>query len=51
MMLLKTFLEEAKGWVWSHVRKDLLVVQCPLARLPDTYQTSDHQHNGVEPIW
>ena len=44
------FFEEAKGWVWNHVRNDLLVVHCPLAKL-DAYQISDHQHNGVEPIW
>lgn len=45
------FFEEAMSWVWNHVRKDLLVVQCPLARSLDTNQISVHLHNGVETIW
>jgi hypothetical protein len=45
------FFEETKGWVWNHVRKDVLVVHCLLARFLDVYQISVYLYNEVEPIW
>jgi hypothetical protein len=44
------FFEEAMSWVWIHVRKDLLVVQCPLARSLDTYTMGRNLHGDIHGV-